>query len=92
MSQRKFMFTPGDRVKEKITGFEGVITGCAFYLTGCNQYLITAKIKDDFSEPIALWYDEGRIELISSSEWNEKDVKALDNGCDALPNVGRAGR
>ena len=64
MITKTFEFSNGDVVREKITGFTGTITGTAFYLTGCNSYLVTAKPKDEFSEPNAIWYDEGRLELI----------------------------
>lgn len=41
----KFKFKHGQTVKEKITGFQGVITGVVSYITGCNQYLVVAKAK-----------------------------------------------
>lgn len=91
MTTKNFKFANGDQVKEKITGFAGTITGTCFYLTGCNQYLVTAKAKDEFSEGTGLWFDEGRLELIESNKFNEKDVEAVDNGCDKLPNIGRRG-
>ena len=90
MITKEFEFSNGDEVTEKITGFKGVITGTCFYLTGCNQYLITAKAKDG-KEPIALWYDEGRIELLKKEVFEQKDVEAKDNGCDRVPDMGARG-
>jgi len=90
MFSKKFKFRNGDEVVESITRFKGVITGTCFYLTGCNQYLITAKA-DDGKEPVSLWYDEGRIELINKSVFEAEDVKADDNGCDVAPTVGSRG-
>lgn len=87
---REFKFSNGDTVREKITGFSGIITGIAFYLTGSDTYLITGQSSDG-KEPIGLWYDEGRIELISSGTVTVVDVEADDNGSDMLPNVGRRG-
>lgn len=91
MFTKEFKFKTGDEVIEKITGFKGTITGIAFYLTGCNSYLITAKIIEEGKEPLALWYDEGRIELLQEQKFTEEDVKAQKNGCDILPNVGQKG-
>ena len=91
MISKKFKYANGDEVVEKITGFTGTITGTCFYLTGCNQYLITAKSKDQSKEPTALWYDEGRIELIKKQVFENDDVKADDNGCDLIPTVGMRG-
>lgn len=92
MTTKEFKFTNGDQVKEKITGFTGTITGTCFYLTGCSQYLVTARPKDEFSEPIGLWYDEGRLELIKEEQFSEHDVKSEDNGFDILPNRGERGK
>lgn len=90
MITKEFKFENGDEVIEKITGFKGVITGTCFYLTGCNQYLITAKAKDGSKEPIAIWYDEGRIDYIKKGV-SEDDVKGKDNGCDKPPLMGLRG-
>ena len=91
MVTKNFKFSNGDLVQETITGFSGTITGTCFYLTGCNQYLVTAKPKDEFSEPTALWYDEGRLTLLTPSLFKESDVAAEDNGCDKTPPMGKKG-
>ena len=84
-----YNFSNGDEVKEIITGFTGVITGSVHYLTGCNQYLVAAKAKDNFTEPISNWYDEGRLELLKNESIKPNEVKASKNGCDALPSKSR---
>ena len=91
MITKQFKFSNGDEVVEKITGFKGTITGTAFYLTGCNTYLITAKAESEGKEPTALWYDEGRIELLKKEVFDLEDVEAYENGCDILPNIGLRG-
>ena len=91
MITKEFKFKNGDEVVEKITGFKGVITGTCFYLTGCNQYLITARAENEGKEPIALWYDEGRIELVKKEVFEMEDVSSADNGCDIPPLMGVRG-
>jgi len=81
MVKKEFKFKNGDVVKEKVTGFKGTITGSVYYLTGCSQYLVTAKQKDEFTEAVMVWYDEGRLEYVETAV-TETDVKADDNGCD----------
>lgn len=88
---REFAFTCGDKVREKITGFAGTITGVAFYITGCNSYLVAAKPKDEFSEPVSLYFDEGRLELVEDKVVVAEDVRAGKNGNDKLPPGGRRG-
>lgn len=91
MVTKEFLFTNGDQVVEKISGFKGVITGTAYYLTGCNQYCVTAKGKNDRTEPQNLWFDEGRLELKKKKKVKEKEVEADDNGCDVPPPMGKRG-
>jgi hypothetical protein len=90
MNTRKFKFKNGDKVREKVTGFEGTITGTAFYMTGCNTYLLTAKAVALDKEPVALWYDEGRLEFIEK-HIDPEDVKAEEKGSDMLPGIGKKG-
>lgn len=91
MTKKEFKFSNGDRVKEKISGFTGTITGTCFYLTGCNQYLITAAPKDEFSEPVGLWYDEGRLDLVKELVVTAAEVEGEDPGCDIPPTIGQRG-
>lgn len=36
----------GVKAKDKVTGFEGIVTSKIDYLTGCTQYGITPPVKD----------------------------------------------
>jgi len=60
----RFKFQNGDQVKDKITGFSGIITGRGDYLTGCNQYAIQPPAKEDGTLPDAHWFDEDRVEKL----------------------------
>jgi hypothetical protein len=90
MATRDFKFSNGDSVIETVTGYGGTITGSVYYLTGCNQYLVVGKSKDGQEAP-SVWYDEGRLKLVSSAVFDEEDVAADDNGCDSVPSCGRRG-
>ncbi len=55
-----FKIKLGEKVKDNITGFDGVVTGRADYITGCRQYLVTPKaIKSEFKSSV--WLDEDRL-------------------------------
>ena len=82
MITREYKFNNGDVVRERITGFTGTIVGSVTYITGCNQYLLTAKQKDQFSEAVSCWYDEGRLDLLPVKGVSVEEVAAKDNGCD----------
>ena len=57
------MLLLGKKAKDKITGFEGILTAKAQYLYGCTQYCLTPPAKDG-KTLTSEWFDEGRIEVI----------------------------
>ena len=73
----------GKKAKDKITSFEGVITGRIDYLYGCHQYGLTSKINKEGKNYLN-WYDEGRLEKTGKGI-APKEVKAEKNGADASP-------
>lgn len=74
-----FSIALGVKAKDKLTGFQGCVTGRCEYLTGCNQYSLLPPAKDDgtFVEP--RWFDEQRLEVIDATALRLQN----DNpGCD----------
>lgn len=39
-------FELGQRVKDKVTGFSGIVVCISSYLTGCNRYAVQAQTLD----------------------------------------------
>lgn len=76
----------GKEAKDKITGFKGIITGHAEYLTGCDQYLIQPEGTDQTKYPEANWFDEGRVDFLKPKIAQE-DVLAEENGSDYIAPV-----
>lgn len=78
-------FTLGQTAKDKVTGFQGVMTGFCRYLTGCDQYLLAPKVDVDGKHVDAKWYDVNRLELVEGKETVEID-SSKDNGpCEQAP-------
>lgn len=71
----------GKKAKDKITGFEGIITSKHIYLTGCNQYGIQPSIDKDGKVPDKGYFDEGRIEIIGDGV-SVESVSTEIKGCD----------
>lgn len=75
------MFTHelGKKAKDKITGFQGILTARCEFLTGCNRYAIQpTELKD--GKPIdAIYFDEAQIEIVSDGI-SEKDVQGEKKG------------
>jgi len=60
---KKFKFKLGDKVKSKIMGYTGVITGRVQYITGSDRYLVQGKCEDNnYEKPH--WFDEGGLTKI----------------------------
>jgi len=54
----------GKKVRDEITGFEGMVTGHADYITGCDQFLVQPECKEDGKFVQNRWFDEQRLMVI----------------------------
>jgi hypothetical protein len=69
----------GDTVRDQITGFEGVTTGRAEYLTGCVQFIVQPPLKDGKFEE-GRWFDEDRLEVMSRRPAGLLEQRRRDGG------------
>lgn len=61
----EYEFETGQLVKDKISGCEGIIDACAYWINGCKRYSVQPQSKDDGSgRPESWWIDEESILLI----------------------------
>ena len=72
------MIELGKKGRDKITGFEGIITGRAQYLYGCDQYCLVPPAKDGAIKDSS-WFDEGRIEITGEGV-KPAEVRVEKNG------------
>ena len=49
----------GDEAKDKVSGFKGIVTCVAQYITGCDRYMLTSKKCGDDGK----WFDAGRLKV-----------------------------
>jgi len=73
----------GRTVRDKITGFEGVVTGQATYLSGCNRSLVVPKAKDSGEYVAGEWMDDQLLEVVDPNA----DPIVLDNADGAGPDL-----
>lgn len=73
----------GITVRDKITGFKGIVTGITSYISGCTQALVIPPIDDKGNRVAGEWFDVQRLERIG------KKKVVLENaatpGCDQQP-------
>lgn len=64
----------GLKVKDKVTGFEGVVSSLSFDLYGCVQVVIQPPMGSEGSYPEGRWFDVNRLKILS-----KKPVMTLPN-------------
>ena len=79
----------GKLARDKVTGFEGVITAKAQHLYGCDAYYLTPKVDGNGKRGDPGWFDEGRIEIIGEGV-EPKEVQTVKPGGDELAAPDRA--
>lgn len=64
---KKYLDLLGYKGKDKITGFEGILTSISFELYGCVQILINAGLDKEGKFRDSCWFDAKRIEKTSDT-------------------------
>lgn len=60
-----FKYGLGYKLRDSITGFEGVVVGRGDHITGCNTYGLQPGAKDGKYEE-SRWFDENRLTVIDA--------------------------
>lgn len=83
-----FKFETGVRVKDTITGYEGIISARTQWLHNCNTYGIrSTELKD--GKPLELeYFDEPQLELIDEVKISEPN-HSTGGPCDFVPKTNR---
>lgn len=55
----------GSKVRDQITGFEGIATSRIEYITGCVQFGVLPPIKADGAYPNCEYIDEQRLDVLA---------------------------
>lgn len=64
---QKYLDMLGTKVRDRVTGFEGVVTSVGFDLYGCIQCVVSPPIDKDGRLPDGRWFDSNRIEVMSTT-------------------------
>jgi len=68
----------GNAVRDKITGFSGIVIGITEWLTGCDTIGVQPQELKDGTPVGMQWFDSNRIEVLNSS--NILEVKNKETG------------
>ncbi len=58
-----FPLVLGAPVRDRVTGFAGVVTACCVYLAQEDRYLVSASFALKGELPQEAWYPPGRLEV-----------------------------
>ena len=85
MTIRKYTF--GDELRDKVSGFTGIVVGVTYYATGCIHYGLQAKVKKDSDViPSWQWIDQSQLELVKALAVNFDVPKESPSGKSQNPN------
>ncbi len=62
------MVNLGDKVKDPVTGLEGIVIGRTEFLYGCTRIGVQPKLGKDGKVPDANWFDEPQLKVIKAKE------------------------
>lgn len=72
MADTDFTLDNGDRVKSKISGFQGMITARADHLNGCNRYSVEPLVDKEGKMQEPFWFDEDDLEVVKKKVLKRK--------------------
>ena len=56
----------GQEVRDRVTGFTGIVTAKVEYLNGCVQYHVRPKVREDQKFPEGAYIDQEYLEVIGT--------------------------
>lgn len=63
-----FKFDLGSLIKDKITGFQGIITTRSQWISNCNTYGVKPRNLDKDGAPMDVrWFDEPMVDLVEEN-------------------------
>ncbi len=68
----------GDEVRDRVTGFRGVITGEFRFLNGCTRFCVQPTVRKDGKYPDAQTFDWPQLELIKAGVVVGQDFEEPD--------------
>jgi hypothetical protein len=82
-----YKFDRGDRLRDKVTKFEGICVSRGDHISGCNTYGLQPTELKDGAPQETKWFDEPRMETVPGSVnmLADVDTRAVRTGADSVP-------
>lgn len=72
----------GKKVKDIITGFEGIATSVHHYITGCDQYAVQPPVGENAKIPEPRYFDYTRLIITGDGVSLPTAINDSEKGCD----------
>lgn len=79
MSITKHLNMLGLKVKDRVTGTEGVVTSVSFDLYGCVQTVVNPGLDKDGKAKDSMWFDISRLQVLDTLPVMERPDFLGDN-------------
>lgn len=79
------MLNLGDRVRDKITGYTGIIMARTEWLYGCNRYIVQAEALHDGKPVEHQAFDEPQLEVVIPEAHTDTAKKPGGGDRDYIP-------
>lgn len=90
MASRGFKFDLGETVRDKVSGFEGIVVTRGDHVSGCDSYGVQTKTLKDGAPQDLKWFDEPRLEAINVPVM-KIDMREQRTGADSvIPSAAKA--
>ncbi len=63
-------FACGDKVKDRITGYTGIVVATTTWINGCHRYVIQAQELKDGKPVDSHTFDEQELQLVQANALN----------------------
>ena len=80
----------GDKVRDPLSGFEGVAVSSHHYLYGCVRFSVQPEVDKDMKLPESQTFDEPQLEVMKpAAVHREPVVSERPGGPERYPDTGR---
>ncbi len=75
----------GVKVRDKVSGFEGIVGARIVYLNGCIRYELIPRVGEDGKSRESEFFDEARIEVVKDGKQVKVERKSTGGYQDDPP-------
>jgi hypothetical protein len=89
-SKDSYRFQRGDKLRDRVTGFEGIVVSRGDHISGCDTYGLQPSTLKDGVPQDCKWFDDPRLELVQVGVLPMIDTREVPTGADSVPQSTRA--